>query len=96
MKTIHLLFLAAILMFVSNTTAKAQEKQNRANEQEAIRKVLENYRLSINRADTVLAATFWLTAPEATFIHPRGHEKAGKKSNQAFMKCLEAGLRNEI
>lgn len=75
MKSIHLLFLAAILMFVSNLTAKAQEKQNRANEQEAIRKVLENYRLSINRADTVLAATFWLTGPEATFIHPRGHEK---------------------
>ena len=69
MKSIHLLFLAAILMFVSNLTAKAQEKQNRANEQEAIRKVLENYRLSINRADT------GLTGPEATFIHPRGHEK---------------------
>lgn len=41
----------------------------------AIKQIIENYKTSINRADTIFAATFWLTNPEASFIHPRGHEK---------------------
>lgn len=41
----------------------------------AVEMVLENYKTSIIRADTTLAATFWLTTPEASFIHPRGYEK---------------------
>jgi hypothetical protein len=40
----------------------------------AIEQVLENYKTSINEADTVLASTFWLTTPQASFIHSRGHE----------------------
>tara|TARA_R110000764_G_scaffold239973_2_gene341057 strand:- start:8579 stop:9070 length:492 start_codon:yes stop_codon:yes gene_type:complete len=40
-----------------------------------IHQLLEDYKESINRADTTLAKTFWFTDPEVSFIHPKGHEK---------------------
>lgn len=40
-----------------------------------VKQIIEKYKTSINHADTTLAASFWLTTPEVTFIHPRGHEK---------------------
>lgn len=42
---------------------------------EEIRQVLEDYKKSINLADTTLAKTFWLRNSEVSFIHPKGHEK---------------------
>jgi len=61
---------ASIVPFLEKDHAKQGE-----NDRAAVEQVLENYKASINQADTVLAATFWLTSREATFIHPRGHEK---------------------
>jgi len=29
----------------------------------------------VEHADTELAVTLWLTGPEVSFIHPRGHER---------------------
>jgi ketosteroid isomerase-like protein len=40
-----------------------------------INELLENYKRSINNADTVLAKTFWHTSSDVSFIHPNGHEK---------------------
>jgi len=63
-------------MVFSNLIVYAQSSgiQNQS-DTEAIKQVLEDYKTSINLADTTLASTFWLTTPEVSFIHPRGHEK---------------------
>ncbi len=68
-----LCFLPVILMgFGSQKTDGTEKIQT---DIQAINQVLDNYKISINRADTVLASTIWLTTSQASFIHPRGHEK---------------------
>ena len=65
-------------MAVIFSACNPQKKSNAGQKDDdlvAIEQVLENYKASINLADTTLAASFWLTSQEATFIHPRGHEK---------------------
>jgi ketosteroid isomerase-like protein len=44
-------------------------------DKKAIQTVIEDYKKSINEADTLLAKKFWLTTEEVSFIHPRGHQK---------------------
>ncbi len=46
-----------------------------ANDTTEIHQLLEDYKESINRADTTLAKTFWLSRPQVSFIHHKGHEK---------------------
>ncbi len=43
--------------------------------QTAIRSLIEAYVCSINEGNIDLAGTFWLTGDDASFIHPRGHER---------------------
>ena len=66
-------FLSAILTGCSSP--KTDDAQTVQMEMQSVKQVLDNYKISINQADTVLAGTFWLTTPQASFIHPRGHEK---------------------
>lgn len=66
-------FLSAIL--ASCSSPKTDDVQTLHMETQSVEQVLDNYKMSINQADTVLASTFWLTTPQASFIHPRGHEK---------------------
>ncbi|MDI9862898.1 nuclear transport factor 2 family protein [Flectobacillus sp. DC10W] len=40
-----------------------------------INKLLEIYKMSINKADTTLGKKVFITTQKLTFIHPRGHEK---------------------
>jgi ketosteroid isomerase-like protein len=40
-----------------------------------IRRDVDTYMQSITNADLKLAATIWLTTPDATFIEPLGHER---------------------
>lgn len=68
------LLVIAVLFSACNTQIDGDMEPSE-NDMEAIEQVLENYKTSINQADTALAATFWLTTPEVSFIHPRGHEK---------------------
>ncbi len=76
MKLIILKQMIFLFFLLGNPRSYAQEMGNQnQNDVEAIKLVLENYKTSINRADTTLAATFWLTTPDVSFIHPRGHEK---------------------
>ncbi len=72
-KTFILWILAMVLAAcgTQNTNKTTQTETD----MQTIKQVLENYKTSINQADTVLAATFWLTDSLSTFIHPRGHEK---------------------
>ncbi|WP_321373220.1 nuclear transport factor 2 family protein [uncultured Draconibacterium sp.] len=67
--------LAVVLNFVACTMQKSGDEKLLQNDMDAIQQVLEDYKTSINKADTTLAASFWLTTSEASFIHPRGHEK---------------------
>ena len=48
-----------------------------------IKQLIEDYKISINKADTILGAKVWADVPEVSFIHPRGHEKGwiGVKNN---------------
>lgn len=63
------------VVFVGCNSAKTENTDLLQHELQAVKQVLENYKLSINRADTILASTFWLTTHQASFLHPRGHEK---------------------
>ena len=70
-----ILILAITVIFTACNTQSRRDDSYVQNDIKAIEQVIENYKTSINRADTTLAATFWLTTPEVSFIHPRGHEK---------------------
>lgn len=61
--------------FAACTAGSADSSTQQQNDEAAIKTLLENYKASINQADTTLAKTFWLTTGQASFIHPRGHEK---------------------
>lgn len=49
-----------------------------------IRRQIERYLQSVDGADTGLAATIWSTTPDASFIHPRGHERGWDEIAQNF------------
>ncbi|MBL7844341.1 MAG: nuclear transport factor 2 family protein [Cyclobacteriaceae bacterium] len=50
----------------------------------AIKQLIEDYKISINKADTILGAKIWAHVPEVSFIHPRGHEKGWKGVKDNF------------
>jgi ketosteroid isomerase-like protein len=52
-------------------------------DKDAIQKLIIDYKVSINSADTTLGAKIWAKTPEVSFIHPRGHEMGwnGVKKN---------------
>jgi len=70
-----ILALATALSLIACKTHKPENDKQVQTEIAVIKQILENYKKSINLADTTLAATFWLTSPEVSFLHPRGHEK---------------------
>jgi Xaa-Pro aminopeptidase len=47
-----------------------------------IRGLIEKYAKSVDGADTVLAAEVWLDSPDASFIHPLGHEHGFEQIKQ--------------
>lgn len=75
MKKGWFIFVVSILVATVLNTQKAAAFDKTQKDIEAVKNVIEAYKKSINLADTTLAATFWLTTSEASFIHPKGHEK---------------------
>lgn len=70
--------IAALLVVAGFTACNSTPADNPGqpqNDEAAIKTLLQNYKTSINQVDTMLAKTFWLTTSQASFIHPRGHEK---------------------
>lgn len=55
-------------------------------EQREISRLVEANLRSINDADVNLAATIWLTTPEVSFIHPRGHERGWEQVAENFYR----------
>jgi len=49
---------------------------------DAIRSLIEKYAKSIDAADTTLAAEVWWDSPNASFIHPLGHEHGFEQIKQ--------------
>lgn len=70
--TYGLLFLVILL---SCKDSQKENKETIDTDRQEINELLENYKKSINEADTTLAKSFWLTDSRVSFIHPRGHEK---------------------
>jgi ketosteroid isomerase-like protein len=46
--------------------------------------LIRRYAASIDQADTDLGATIWLTTDDASFIHPRGHERGWESIKRNF------------
>jgi ketosteroid isomerase-like protein len=59
---------------------------------EAIKRVLDNYVLSVNAADTQLAREVWAEREGITFIHPLGHERGWSQIKTNFYDTLMAGM----
>ncbi|WP_297098873.1 nuclear transport factor 2 family protein [Draconibacterium sp.] len=68
-------FVVSILVATVFNVHKASAIDKQQKDTAAIKSIIEAYKKSINLADTTLAATFWLTTTEVSFIHPKGHEK---------------------
>ncbi len=75
MKRIIFFTLTATFMISSCDSSNKKHPNSEEQDYTAINELLDNYKKSINEADTTLAKTFWLTNPEVSFIHPGGHEK---------------------
>jgi ketosteroid isomerase-like protein len=76
--------LPAIIICLSFSAAVLAQQSGLTPEQEEIRQQLEAYKLSINRADTALASSFWAKSDDVSFIHPRGHEKGWQQVRDNF------------
>jgi ketosteroid isomerase-like protein len=51
---------------------------------EEIKAVIDAYAKSIDDADIKLASEIWSTSEEASFIHPRGHERGWEQVKRNF------------
>lgn len=78
MKKSIMIYLVSMFLIIGCNSTENQKpnlSSTNNNDRAEIKKVLEDYKQSINQFDTTLAKTFWLTTDEVSFIHPRGHEK---------------------
>jgi ketosteroid isomerase-like protein len=78
------IILLALVVLVS-ASSYAQKSIKDENE---IKQLIEDYKVSINNADTILGARVWADVPEVSFIHPRGHEKGWKGVKDNFYGML--------
>lgn len=68
----------AVLAQDSNASARAE-----------IRRDMDTYMRSVDAADPNLAATVWLTTPDASFISPVGHERGWNQiANDIYVKLM--------
>lgn len=74
MKRLIVLISSLLFIFTSGRAHPSYKSEQPQPELEKVKQVLENYKTSINQADTTLASTIWLTTDQSSFIHPRSHE----------------------
>lgn len=74
MKRLIVFISSLLFIYTSGRTQPSEGSEQFQQEMEKVKQVLESYKTSINRADTTLASTFWLTTDQSSFIHPRSHE----------------------
>ena len=62
---------------------------------EQIKSLIAKYAKSIDAADTNLAAQVWWDSPEASFIHPLGHERGFEQIKENVYQRLMGGMFSE-
>ena len=62
---------------------------------EEIESLIAKYRKSIDAADTNLASQIWWDSPEASFIHPLGHEHGFEQIKENVYRRLMGGMFSE-
>jgi Xaa-Pro aminopeptidase len=62
---------------------------------EEIKNLIAKYAKSVSDADTDLASQIWWNSPEASFIHPLGHEHGFEQIKENVYKRLMAGMFSE-
>jgi len=74
----HLFWSFAIVLALSvgwaQQPSQAVASADSNKDEQEIRHRVASYATSIDRADVKLAAQIWLNSPDASFIHPLGHE----------------------
>jgi ketosteroid isomerase-like protein len=81
--------LLAGLIAVIAVPAVAQNQSADAAARAEIRRDLDTYMRSIDTADPKLAATIWLTTPDASFINPVGHERGWQQiADEVIVKLM--------
>ncbi len=62
---------------------------------EQIKNLIAKYAKSVSDADTDLASHIWWNSPEASFIHPLGHERGFEQIKENVYKRLMGGMFSE-
>src|SRR5207302_5178582 len=62
---------------------------------EEIKNLIAKYATSVSDADAALASQIWWNSPEASFIHPLGHEQGFEQIKQNVYRRLMAGMSSE-
>ncbi|HKW63953.1 MAG TPA: aminopeptidase P N-terminal domain-containing protein [Candidatus Acidoferrum sp.] len=70
-------------------------KSDNASSSEEIKSLVAKYAKSIDAADTNLASQIWWDSPEASFIHPLGHEHGFEQIKENVYKRLMGGMFSE-
>src|SRR5207237_8156229 len=68
-----------------SSDSNASENENSSEE---IKSVIAKYAKPVDAADTNMASQVWLDSPEASFIHPLGHEHGFEQIKQNVYKRL--------
>src|SRR2546429_8701102 len=62
---------------------------------EEIKNLIAKYATSVSDADAALASQIWWNSPEASFIHPLGHEQGFEQIKQNVYTRLMGGMFSE-
>ena len=71
-----------------NPISRDSNATENENSSEEIKSVIAKYAKSVDAADTNMASQVWLDSPEASFIHPLGHEHGFEQIKQNVYKRL--------
>ena len=86
-RTFSMILVCAVLATVLVSAAPAQDPD--AGAKTEIRRDIETYMRSVDAADPGLAATVWLTTPDASFISPVGHDRGWQQiSDDIYVKLM--------
>lgn len=73
------LLVVALIVPLLQAAGPDAQAQNPETAKTEIRALIDQYTHSIDVADPELGAKFWLTTPDASFIHPLGEESGWNK-----------------
>jgi uncharacterized protein (TIGR02246 family) len=81
----------ALILVLCTTAAEPAH----VDDADTVRQQVAAYARSVDTADATLAATVWSTTPDATFIHPHGHERGWEAIKTNVYEKLMGGLFSE-